>query len=359
MAIGNLKAQAQQTAVPAPAAHSSPSSVSTAASPTPAVTPDFLASLFPPDESSGTPIPGTDCVILSSPPKPRVVCIIYGLDGHGKTSFVTGVVDPLTGLISGGCPDPIVMIGLDRRGKDAVYDAQKAGRTIYYLEAAPPANLADMSHEDTKVVASYVLERIKRNYNHWAEQARQDHWRTWTFCIDTGTVLTNLITAAVSGRPTLAKPVKGQRNDFPDLARDINFQCAYFANKARECGFNLVILSQAKAENWPAPDQWTHDVHKVFSQCSVFSAQVRLVSVEQKIRQATDEATATGSTISAGTLMRISKSGASFDVKVGPKSGLAAHEIGKVYTAADWGEDGPFAYTCSRLIPRTETSDWR
>lgn len=307
-----------------------------------------VSSLFT-SSIKGTPVPGTDLVIVSSPPRNKTIGVLFGQDGCGKSYFVAN-----------HCPGPVLFINCDRRAEEVAFDAGTRGKTIYYLDAALPANIRQLSSDAAKEVATYALDRIVQNYEWGLAQAREG--KLATIGIDTGTELTNIVHFAITGKGESSKPSKEEKGDFGAGARLIKQQMWYFTNAARESRVNLIILSRVKEiYDGPKPTgEYTWDCHPVLRQACDWCAEIRLSSIGSKIEQETKEA---GGKLSALRLLQLEKEGPSFEFRIpnAPvgKSGLNLNELGKVYTEKDWGEAGPFAYACSRLIPRTKVEDWK
>jgi len=290
----------------------------------------------------GQPIPGTSMVKVARPAS-RTVCVIHGLDGCGKSTLVTRF-----------CPDPIQFINCDRRAEESAYDSgENYGKEIYYLDAALPSEISEFSPEYAKEVAEFLLHDIITKDFKWsiANGVR-------TIGIDTASEFTRILNYAHRGHPIKQKPTKEDPGDFGASDRAISEAIWYFVNKVRETrNVNLVILSRTKEEfDGPKPTgRYYADCHKVFNHACDWSAYLSLKSHEDMLRDL--EAAHPGQPLTTSDLLKLQKR-RPFSLKV-TKGGMAIEEMDKVYTEDDWGEDGPFAYACSRLIPRTTVEDWK
>lgn len=299
-----------------------------------------ISSLF---LASGTPLAGTDFVTLAPPP-PRTVGLLYARDGHGKTTFVTDY-----------CPEPVFLCNLDNRGEEAAYQATLQGRTVYYLPAAFPADILNMEHEDAKSYGREVLDRLVKNYNAAAEQLRG---QGGTLAIDTVKELADLVKLAVRGRWDRPAGTKEDKGDFGKSDSIINRQLWHFSNKARECRVNLILISRAKEiyEGREATGRWTYDCDKVFSAACDWAMEIRKATPQDQINRHLQETGA--KEISTSQMLKIKKQGPMFELEVA-NSKLNIGEEGKIYTEAEWGEAGPFAFACAKMIPRTKVEDWK
>lgn len=329
-------------------ASASASTASMRATDPPAVPASSLISqLF--TSTPGARIPGTRGLVTLERPKSKAICLIHGLDGSGKSSF-----------LARHCPGPIGHICFDRRAEEIAFDAMETyGKTIHYMDAALPSGIANYSPSDAKLIAQEVLDATIHDYDWMIDQATQG--KLSTIGLDTGTELTRMLYYATTGHPVKEKPTKDSPGDFGASSRAINEYIWYFVNRARECRkVNLIILSRCKEEYaGPKPlGTFTWDCHKIFHQAVTWSAHLALMSTEEK--EAELAAKSPDGKLSSSDLLRVRREGPSFSLRV-TKAGLPGtiEEHGKVYTAAEWGEDGPFAFACSKLIPGTDIEEWK
>lgn len=318
-----------------------PATAATATSPgSSALVSSLFASTVP-----GTPIPGTSMVTLAQP-RACTLALIHGFQGCGKTNLVTRF-----------CPDPVVLINCDRRGEETTWQAMETGRTVHYLDAALPAEIVNYSPEDAKAVANHILhEKIIPDFQWSIDQATKGNIRT--IGIDTSTEFTRMLNYALRGHPVKQKPTKDDPGDFGASDRAINEYIWFFLNKARECRkVNLIILARSKEDyDGPVPlGTFSPDCHKIFHQAVDWSAYLSMSTEEEMVARLQAESGTNSLTTSQ---LRKVKTRRPFELKV-TKGGQRVEELGKVYTEAEWGEDGPFAYAASRLIPRTTVEDWK
>lgn len=290
-------------------------------------------------QSIGTTAPelsGSDFILLEEP-KAQTVGILFAKDGHGKTWFTVN-----------SCAEPVVLIGLDRRGERAAKEAMKRGRKVYYLDAAMPANTLQMSHDQAQDHGKRALDLISKNYE-WAISKSIKEWGRGTLVFDTSTELRDIVRVAVRGRVDRPNPKSGEKGDFGKSDALINSTLKYFCDRARDSNLNLVLLSRAKPvyEGREDTGRVTWDTDKIFSQAADWIVEYRMV----------------GSMVAGGGVQLLgagapASAGPSFEMQVTqPKLNIA--EMGKVYRQHEWGDEGPFSYLCTRVVPGSTSGDWR
>lgn len=337
-----MRAKAAGTIITGPSA-TSPSSLAPS-----------LSSLF--SNVPGESVPGTDFILIRPRP-PYTIALIYGKNGCGKTSIVTGHYNEIGELV-GAVPDPFALIDVDNRSYERALEAKEAGKTIYYLPAAYPADIMEMDTEEAKKFATDSLARIKHNYKWAIYQAKQSRDNMRLIALDGVKELGDLISLAYRGRTDRPEPKKGE--PFPaSIDMLVNRELWYFPNMAREACVNLVMIGRAKEvyKGREGTGAWTWDCNKIFDAACDWSAEIRLTDVEAKLTSATERNG--GKPLSPMDIMTISKSGPSFELVV-DKAGNNIKEKGRVYTQEDWEREGvgPFAYAATRLMPRTKVEDW-
>lgn len=308
--------------------------VSVAARPNPAAGATFSPVRATSNGHTAPELAGSDFIILEDP-KPQTVGILFARDGDGKTHFAINY-----------CPEPVVVVGLDRRGEREIKKSLNRGRKIYYIDAAMPANVVQMSHDQAKASGKAALDLITRNFE-WAI-TKSLEWGGGTFVIDTTTEMRDIVRTAVRGRPDVPEQVKGQ-GDFGKSDAVINRTLKYFCDRARDSKLQLVLLARSKPiyDGREDSGRITWDTDKIFVQAADWIAEYRMVGVASMMTgiQVLGAPAATGPTFE----MQATK----------PK--LAIEETGKIYRQADWEADGsgPFAYGCVRMVPGSKTEDWR
>jgi AAA domain-containing protein len=289
---------------------------------------------------AGTPIPGTDMVRVRAT-RTYTIAVIHGPDKSGKSTFVTRF-----------CPGPVMLINVDRRAEGAAEDAEETyGKDVYYLDAALPGDIMHYHPDQARELAEYILyDRVIRNFD-WA-LANDVH----TVGIDTGSEFTELMNYAFRGHPIKQKPTKSDPGDFGASDRAINTCVRYFTNKIRETRrVNLIILSRTKEVYdgaTPTGIYIPEGTHKIFHQAADWAGYLSLASEAEMLAEASDNGK-----ISASAAVK-AKARRPFSLKV-TTSGYVKAEEGNVYTDEQWGDDGPFAYACSRLMPKTTVEDWK
>lgn len=290
----------------------------------------------------------TNLLSLDDPIPPYSISLIYGLNGSGKTEFAVGHVDPLTGTISGGIPGPLAVFDFDNRGYQACKSANAAGKKIHYFPSALAADIGSMEEKDAKEYATASLSVIKADYSLCLQMARKREIRG--IVLDGVKELGDLIKIMVRGRPDRPKPKKGEF--LAGLDAVINQELWYFTNAARESRVTLMMIARAKPNSWPEPTGFIWDCDKVWDAAADWSAQIAISSVEDKVKEVTEAA---GGKPTALQLMQAMNSKPSLSLVLSKPLMLN----GVKYTEKEWGEDGPYPYACSKLIPRTKVEDWR
>jgi hypothetical protein len=269
------------------------------------------------------------------------ICVIHGPDGSGKSTVVTRF-----------CPGPKQLINVDFRAEGAAEEAEEFyGQDVYYLDAALPGDIMHYDPKQSQELAEYILyDRIIKNFEISLAMGVR------TVGIDTGSEFTELLNYAFRGHPIKQKPTKSDPGDFGASDRAINTCVRYFTNKIREWKrTNLVILSRTKEVYDGATPTGTYipeGTHKIFHQAADWAGYMSLATEEEILAKASD-----GGKISASAAIK-AKARKPFSLRI-TKSGYVSAELGNVYTDEDWGEDGPFAYACSRLMPKTSVEDWK
>jgi hypothetical protein len=304
---------------------------------------NLLTTFFSP--VSGTPIPGTDFVTLSAP-APRAICMVYGRDGSGKSTFAARFA-----------PGPVAFINLDGRAEHTVYESiVEHGRVVHYMSTGAPADVLNTEHEELKVYAADVLNKIKRNFTWAVEQSRQGKVRT--IVIDTTKELADLVKLAVRGRVDRPAGTKEDKGDFGKSDAVINRELWFFPTLARQSNANLVLIARSKPKYVGREDtgKVLPDTDKVFTAAVDWIAEIRLASVEEKQARLAE---ANNGQVNALQLIQIAQAGPSFEVEISEKAGTNHSELNKVYSESDWKEHGPFAYTCARMYKSTTVEDWK
>lgn len=304
---------------------------------------NLLTSFFSP--VSGTPIPGTDFVTLAAP-TPRAICMVYGKDGSGKSTFAARFA-----------PGPVAFINLDGRAEHTVYESiVEHGRTIHFMTTGAPADILNTDHDELKAYGNQVLNKVKRNFTWAVEQSR--HGKVRTIVIDTTKELADLVKLAVRGRVDRPAGTKDDKGDYGKSDAVINRELWFFPTLARQSNANLVLVGRGKPKYVGREDtgKILPDTDKVFSAAVDWIAEIRLASVEEKQARLAE---ASGGQINALKLIEIAQAGPSFEVQISEKAGTNIAELDKVYTEKDWGVHGPFAYTCARMYKGTTVEDWK
>lgn len=292
----------------------------------------------------------TNLLSLDDPIPPYAISLLYGLNGSGKTEFAVGHVEQ-DGTISGGLPGPLAVFDFDNRSYQACKNVNLAGKKIHYFPCAPAADILSLDQDEAKEFAGSCLAVVKSDYRAMLQLAKEK--KVLGIVLDGVKELGDLIKIMVRGRPDRPKPKKGEA--FPAaLDSLINQETWYFANAAREARVNLMMIARAKPiyDGQTPTGAYIWDCDKIWDAAADWSAQIAISSVEDKVKEVTEAA---GGKPSALQLMQAMNSKPALSLILSKPLMLG----GVRYTEKDWGDAGPFAYACSRLIPRTKVEDWK
>lgn len=290
-------------------------------------------------------IPNSDFTIIERP-KRKAVCLLFGDGGTGKTTWGIKYT-----------PQPAVLIGFDGRSEYVEELQKQAGFPVPSVQIPPPSVL--QKSDNVKVAARAALDKFFRNFDAAIEASKGEKVRTIT--IDTGSELGEIITLAIRG--TLdAQAAK----DFGRSKDQINQIWWRIFGAARAIGqAHLVILSRASSiweGNEPTGD-FRARINDTVRDAVDFSLHIRLgngVSAMAMVGGTGLVSAGTGGLVplvptSGGGGRPVAKD---FELIV-KKGGNNIEELGNVYRQSDWGEEGPFVYACTRLMPGSQASDWR
>lgn len=310
-------------------------SVSPRANPAAGIGANFTTARAVPNGATAPELAGSDFIILNEP-KQRTVGIVYAIDGDGKTHYAINYT-----------PEPVILFGLDRRGEREIKKSLNRGRKIYYIDAATPANIAQMSDVEARAAGKASLDLITKNYE-WAI-AKSMEWGQGTMVFDTSSELRDIVRVAIRGRIDRPNPKTGERGDFGASDAIINRTLKYFCDRARDSKLNLILLSRSKPiyDGREDTGRKTWDTDKIFVQAADWIIEYRMVGVA-------------GLMTGIQVLGAPAPTGPSWEIQA-TKPKLAPEETGKIYRQAEWEADGsgPFAYGCVRMVPGSKVGDWK
>lgn len=291
-------------------------------------------------------IPGTDFTVIDKP-KRRAVVLLFGDAGTGKTTFGIRYT-----------PQPAVLIGFDGRSEYAEEAMKLAGHPVPSVQISPPSVL--QKSDNVKAAAHEVLKKFFRNYDGAIAASRSGAVKT--IVIDTATELGAIIQLAIRGTLDQVKGDFGRSKDqINQLWRKI-FDAARYTGNA-----HLIVLARAGAiwENNEPTGDFKAKVADEVREGVDFSLHIRLAPKLAGL--AVGVGAGTGLVGAGGGLVAMGPGAGGvggmqkeFELVV-KKSGNTdpTKDSGLVLRQSDWGEDGPFAYACSRLMPGSQPSDWR
>lgn len=295
-------------------------------------------------------IPGTDFTIIDKP-KRKAVVLLFGDAGTGKTTFGIKYT-----------PQQAVLIGFDGRSEYVEEAMKLAGHPVPAVQISPPAVL--QKSDNVKVSAQETLKKFFRNYDGAIAASRTGTIKT--IVIDTATELGAIIQLAIRGTLDQVKGDFGRSKDqINQIWRKI-FDAARYTGNA-----HLIMLARAGAiweNNEPTGDFKARVADEVREGVD-FALHIRLAPKLAGLTAGMGGGpglVGPGGGVGlvamgpAGGIGGIGGMQKEFELVV-KKSGNTnpTKDLGLVLRESDWGEDGPFAYACSRLMPGSQPSDWR
>lgn len=249
-------------------------------------------------------------------PKFQSLSLIYGDAGTLKSSFAFL-----------HCPEPVFSLNFDGRDWDAFQRAKDQGREVYRVQFDLPAGIDSMEVAKAKEIAKKIQDKVVRNYQWCLNEAQKGNIATIFW--DTATEATRVLAAALCGR------TQAPNNDFGRTKGHINqFWMEDVGKAARQTPAHLVILSRAK-------EIWIDNKPSGYYEFRCPEAVNESVDWSANIR-----------------LRRLPNGKLTKDSELMITKAVNIAEVGKVYTARDWQEDGPFAYTCWQMWEKSDIEDW-
>lgn len=276
----------------------------------------------PPPPSNGQ----HDFVRITEASRKSVVCLVYGMGGTGKTTFVTRY-----------CPPPIRLINLDGRCDGAVLvDQANRAVTIDVAKVDYDENILQMSNDQAMATGAQVFDRFMCNFDEALRRAKVEGGTT---AIDTGTELDDIMQYMTRGRLDQAG------DDYGKSKKMMKRQWWSMVQRARSSGGHLVILARAK-EAWMGGK--VTDVLEPEALCS----KTMVDAVDWAGNIAVTRKSVGGMIPSATT------GETKFSLTI-TKAGDRISELLQTYTEDQWGSDGPFVYACQRQFPNYPVETWR
>lgn len=328
-----------------------------AASPAPIVPAGLVSGLVtsapkPLAPSPNAAIPGTNFRIIERP-KRKAVILVFGDGGTGKTTLGLRFT-----------PQPAVLIGFDGRSEYVEEQMKLAGRPIPAVQIAPPSVI--QKSDNVRAAAREALAEFFLNYD--GAIAASLNGLVRTIVIDTASELGEIINLSVRGS------LDNRNDDYGRSKDQINqiwwkiFGAARFTGKA-----HVVFLARASSiweGNQPTGDFRARVVDAVRDGVD-FSLHIRLgngVPAAGLVAPGGVTGPVVAGPALVGGLTAVPVPSVAGVVR-GPKefelvvrkSGNTnpIEDVGLVFRESDWGEIGPFAYACSRLMPGSTVDDWR
>lgn len=290
-------------------------------------------------------IPNSDFTVIDRP-KRKAVCLWFGDVETGKTTLGLKYT-----------PQPALLIGFDGRS-EYVEEAQKlAGYPVPSVQIPPPSVL--QKSDNVRASATEALRKFFRNYDAAIAASKTGQARTIVF--DTVTELGGVIALAVRGT------LDNVSNDFGRSKDQINqiwwkiFAAARFTGNA-----HLVILGRASSvwENNAPTGDFKPKVADEVREAVDFSIHMRfgiggIAALPVPAPGGLVPSSGLVSLIPVGTAIGALHPVSKETELVVKKAGNKREEKGNVYREADWGTDGPFVFTCCKLMPGSRPEDWK
>lgn len=256
---------------------------------------------------------------FTSPPAPKeqAIALIYGRPGEGKSTL---------GL--SGAPGPIAFFDIDRRGLHAAAAAQEKGKRVHYVAIDFPTKLTKMTDVEAKAAGQKSWDKFVKNYEAALEASNRGDVRT--VVIDTASELCEILKISVQGR------VDKKSDDYGKSKGIINAEMAKTIKMSRNSSANLILLARAKQvweDNKPI-DRWDHVGLDCLSYDADWVGHLRLKKMNAK-----------------------RKTEPEFEMQI-MKAGVNLEEQWAVYDAADWGEYGPFVWSCVMQYQGSDPTTW-
>lgn len=250
-------------------------------------------------------------------PKFQSLSLLYGDAGTLKSSFVYLY-----------CPEPVFMLNYDGRDIPAFERARDLGREVYRVQIDLPREIDTMDLKKARDLAQGIQSKAMKNYYWCLKEAQKGNIATIGW--DTATEATRVQAASLCGR------TQAPNNDYGRTKGYINSIWMEDIGKAcRETPAHLVILSRAKEiwiDNKPS-GHYEFRCPEAVNEAVDWSGNIRLKRRPN------------------GTLTKESEIMIAKTVNLG--------EVGKVYGARDWQDDGPFSWICYNQWLKSELEDWK
>ena len=248
--------------------------------------------------------------------KSQANALVFGDAGTGKTTFATMYA-----------PSPVAFINFDKRAGHAVRRAEKAGRTVHYMQVDFPANYTKLTHEEVKKLGQATINKVIKNFEIAVQESLKGNVRT--ICMDTATEYAEILKLAITGRIDREKDY-GQSKDL------INREFWRLCNLAREGNAHFIMLARAKGL-WEANEptgKFTFRGPEVMNDAVDWAAHIRLKKGRKGVTKK------------------------EFEIEI-TKGGISIDELGNVYDQEMWDDfGGPFVFSCMMQYG-TGADEWK
>lgn len=250
----------------------------------------------------------------------QALIMIFGDGGHGKTAFALEFA-----------AHPVATINYDGRDDPVIEKARSKGRIILPGRLHVPAR--GSSAEEVMKQAQTVMNTFEDNFFWAVEENRKGNIRT--ILIDTGTEHSRVLKLAFDGVTQQTK--KGGFGKDKDFI--YNRWGELFA-EARKSSVNLIVAARA-SEIWVEDEKGNQKATGRYKyKCAAIVND--LVDLSMHIR------------LKKGAPGRFKKE---FELEV-TKSGPNLAELGQIYTQKEWGDMGPFVWSCLMQYEGSSPEDW-
>lgn len=253
-------------------------------------------------------------------PKKQAIILVYGEGGSGKTAFAAQFA-----------PHPVTIINYDGRARPVVERARSEGRIINLAELRVPSKR--LSPKEMMEKAGRLIEDVEINFIKAVEESRKGNVRT--IQIDTATEHSQIIKFAYDG--VVEQTKKGAFGKDKDFIYNRWWELFY---EARSSPVNFIIAARS-SEIWIEDEQGRQKATGRYKyKCPAVINDAVDLSMHIRLKK--------------GAAGRLKKE---FELEV-TKSGPNLAELGQVYTQKEWGDMGPFVWSCLMQYEGSSPEDW-
>jgi len=273
---------------------------------------------------------------LASAPSKRVDCLICGPTGVGKSSFCLRYM-----------PDPIAIIYYDGRSDSAIEEARDLGKTVVDLNLT--FNKINKGKDQLREEARAVIEQTLKNVDKAVQYSLTGIVKS--IVLDGGTEYGEIADVAFDGidgereNTKFGKDFSYVDKQFRRLYERVRVGRAHFAITARPREVYEMNVQTGRKEG---SGEYTWRGRESMGESMQWAA---YMSVDKKKKSRRNRGAGDEDDFESRLKIKLIKAGRN------------GSEYGKIYTAEDWGDYGPFAYISwlqnLRLFNDSTPEDWK